>query len=216
MPVEVSHRSGMRAFTFDRCSAVIAWVCANVPLVTQTKLYKLLFYSDFLGYRSSGRSLTGVAYCRMPYGPVPAGFSVLRAALEEREVVSVEEVTFQNGNTGEVFRVGPRGERAADSLEPDDLVVLRFVRDTLGGLPPSAISDRSHEETAWKETPPKAMIDYEHARAVDHAAGGVVSDCFARTPCLPQTPPPHSEPRGSSKVLAARVRGVGTAAADVS
>lgn len=166
VPVEVSHRSGMRAFSLDRYSAVVAWLCANAPLVTQTKLYKLLFYSDFLAYRSSGRSLTGVAYSRMPYGPVPAGFSVLRAALEEREVVSVEEVTFLNGNTGEVFRVGPRGERAAAALEPDDLVVLRFVRDTLGGLSPSAISDRSHEETAWKETPPKAVIDYEHARAL--------------------------------------------------
>ena len=166
IPVEVSHRSGMRAFAFDRYSAVVAWLCANAPLVTQTKLYKLLFYSDFLAYGSSGRSLTGVAYCRMPYGPVPAGFSVLRAALEEREVVSVEEVTFQNGNTGEVFRVGPRGERAAAVLEADDLVVLRFVRDTLGGLSPSAISDRSHEETAWKETPQKALIDYKHARAL--------------------------------------------------
>ena len=166
IPVEVSHRSGMRAFTFDRYSAVVAWLCANVPLVTQTKLYKLLFYSDFLAYGSSGRSLTGVAYCRMPYGPVPAGFSVLRAALEEREVVSVEEVTFQNGNTGEVFRVGPRGERAAAALKADDLVVLRLIRDTLGGLSPSAISDRSHEETAWKETPQKALIDYKHARAL--------------------------------------------------
>ncbi|MFN9124287.1 MAG: hypothetical protein ACK5WD_00465, partial [bacterium] len=74
--------------------------------------------------------------------------------------------TFQNGNTGEVFRVGPRGERAAAVLEADDLVVLRFVRDTLGGLSPSAISDRSHEETAWKETPQKALIDYKHARAL--------------------------------------------------
>jgi uncharacterized phage-associated protein len=137
--------------------------------VTQTKLYKLLFYSDFLAYRSSGRSLTGVAYCRMPYGPVPVGFSVLRSALEEGEIVSVEEVTFQNGNTGEVFRVGPRGERAAAALEADDLVVLRLIRDTLGGLSPSAISDRSHEEAAWKETPPKAVIDYEHARALSIA-----------------------------------------------
>jgi putative zinc finger/helix-turn-helix YgiT family protein len=169
VPVEVTRRSGMRAFTVERYAAVVAWLCANVPLVTQTKLYKLLFYSDFLAYRSSGRSLTGAAYCRMPYGPVPVGFSALRSILEEREVVLVEEMTFQNGNTGEVFRVGSGGERAADSLLAEDVAVLRVVRDTLGGLSPSAISDRSHEETAWKETPPKAVIDYGHASRLSMA-----------------------------------------------
>jgi uncharacterized phage-associated protein len=45
----------------------------------------------------------------------------------------------------------------------EDVAVLRFVRDTIGGLSPSSLGDRSHEETAWKETPPKAVIDYGHA-----------------------------------------------------
>jgi uncharacterized phage-associated protein len=105
----------------------------------------------------------------MPYGPVPVGFSALRSILEEREVVVVEEMTFQNGNTGEVFRVGSGGERAADSLLAEDVAVLRVVRDTLGGLSPSSLSDRSHEETAWKETPPKAVIDYGHASRLSMA-----------------------------------------------
>jgi hypothetical protein len=51
----------------------------------------------------------------------------------------------------------------------EDVAVLRFVRDTLGGLSPSAISDRSYEETAWKETPPKAVIDYGHASRLSMA-----------------------------------------------
>ena len=64
---------------------------------------------------------------------------------------------------------------AAGTIDADDVVqvesdvVLRLIRDTLGGLSPSAISDRSHEEAAWKETPPKAVIDYEHARALSIA-----------------------------------------------
>jgi hypothetical protein len=36
-----------------------------------TKLYKLLFNSDFLAYRLFGESITGQVYRALPYGPVP-------------------------------------------------------------------------------------------------------------------------------------------------
>jgi len=161
MPVEVSMRSGFRAFDYKRYAAVVAWLCQHVQVVTQTKLYKLLFYADFLSFRASSRSLTGALYRRMPYGPVPVSFSGLRAQLEADDVVVVNEVGFQNGNTGEVFQPGARSESALAALTEDDLRVLRHIRHELGGLTPSAISDKSHEEAAWKETPPKAVISYE-------------------------------------------------------
>lgn len=163
MPVEVSMRSGFRAFDYNRYAAVVAWLCQHVQLVTQTKLYKLLFYADFLSFRASSRSLTGALYRRMPYGPVPVAFSGLRAQLEADDVVFVNEMSFQNGNTGEVFRPGPEAEAALAVLTEEDVRVLRFVRDELGNLAPSVISDKSHEEAAWKETPPKAVISYEKA-----------------------------------------------------
>lgn len=163
MPVEVSKRSGFRQFDFDRYAAVVAWLCKNVQLVTQTKLYKLLFYADFICFRASSRSLTGAVYRRMPYGPVPVGFSGLRAQLEADDVVVVSEMAFQNGNTGEVFRPGARAEDSLSALTDDDMRVLKFVRDALGAMSPSDISDKSHEESAWKDTLPKDVISYEKA-----------------------------------------------------
>lgn len=163
MPIEVSKRSGFRPFDFDRYAAVVAWLCTNVQFVTQTKLYKLLFYADFIGFRHSSRSVTGSLYRRMPYGPVPVGFSSLRAQLEDDDIVTVNEIAFQNGNTGEVFRPGAQAETCMKVLVDCDVPVLRFVRDRLGSMTPSEISDKSHEEPAWKDTLPKAIISYEKA-----------------------------------------------------
>jgi putative zinc finger/helix-turn-helix YgiT family protein len=163
MPVEVSKRSGFRAFDYDRYAAVVAWLCKNVQVVTQTKLYKLLFYSDFLCFRATSRSLTGALYRQMAYGPVPVGFNGLRAQLEADDVVAINEVAFQNGNTGELFRPGGRAEMTLSKLGDEDIRVLVFVRDKLGDLTPSAISDRSHAESAWKDTLPKDVISYEKA-----------------------------------------------------
>lgn len=163
MPVETTSRSGFRPFDFDRYAAAVVWLCGNVPTVTQTKLYKLLFYADYLCFRTTSRSLTGALYRRMPYGPVPVGFSSLRTRLECEDLVTVNEVTFQNGNTGEVFQTGPQAPAVAAELSEDESRVLRFVRDQLGSLTPSAISDKSHQETAWKNTPEKEIISYEKA-----------------------------------------------------
>jgi len=163
MPQEVSARSGFRRFDFDRYAAIVVWFSRSVQAVTQTKLYKLLFYSDYLAFRTDAKSLTGAVYRAMPYGPVPVGFSGLRARMEMEDYIMVNEVTYQNGNTGEEFRPGSRAEEPVQVLTDEDLRILQFVRDRLGGLTPSQISDLSHKEAAWKDTPQKQVISYQKA-----------------------------------------------------
>jgi uncharacterized phage-associated protein/transcriptional regulator with XRE-family HTH domain len=163
MPSEVSARSGFRRFDFDRFAAVVVWLCGTIPVVTQTKLYKLLFYADFLCFRTTSRSLTGALYKQMPYGPVPVAYETLRARLEAEDLVQVREQMYQNGYVGEQFFAGPRASQVTVEFDEEERRVLECVRQVLGTLTPSAISDKSHEETAWKDTPPKEVISYEKA-----------------------------------------------------
>jgi hypothetical protein len=51
------------------------------------KLNKLLFYSDFLAYAETGRSITGATYERLEHGPAPRG---LTATLEELKPACAE------------------------------------------------------------------------------------------------------------------------------
>jgi putative zinc finger/helix-turn-helix YgiT family protein len=155
---------GLRRFDFDRYAAVVVWFCGCVPVLTQTKLYKLLFYADFLACRVRSVSITGVAYRAMPYGPVPDGFNSLRSELELHDYVRVKEATYQNGNTGEEFTGGAAAPDPESALNDAEIAILRQVRDQIGSLTPSQISDLSHEEAAWKETQPKQFISYEKAR----------------------------------------------------
>jgi uncharacterized phage-associated protein len=162
-PSEASVRSGFRRFEFDRFAAVVVWLCRNVAVVTQTKLYKLLFYADFLCFRATSRSLTGALYRQMQYGPVPVAYAWLRARLEAEDIVQVCERTYENGRTGEEFLLGPRASEVRMDFGEDERRVLEFVRKRLGGLSPSMLSETSHQETAWRDTPPKEIISYERA-----------------------------------------------------
>ncbi len=163
MPSEASVRSGFRRFDFDRFAAVVVWLCGNIAVVTQTKLYKLLFYADFLCFRATSRSLTGALYRQMQYGPVPVAYEWLRARLEAEDIVQVLERTYDNGRTGEEFLLGPRASQVRMDFGEDERRVLDFVRRQLGGMAPSVLSETSHQETAWRDTPPKEIISYEKA-----------------------------------------------------
>jgi len=163
MPAEVSVNSGFRRFDFDRFAAVVVWLCRKVPVVTQTKLYKLLFYTDFLCFRTTSRSLTGAMYRQMQYGPVPVGYQWLRSRLEAEDFVQVCERTYENGRTGEEFLLGPRASQVVLDFTDDENRVLEFVREHLGSLAPSTLSEKSHQEAAWRDTPPKELISYEKA-----------------------------------------------------
>lgn len=170
MPNEMTHRTGFRLFDYSRYAAATVWFCRNLPTaLAQTKLYKLLFYADFLNFRATSLSLTGAAYRKLPYGPVPADYGRLRDRLERDEYVTVDEVVYRSGRTGEEFGLGPNADKVPCKFTAQELAVLDQVAETFRGMTPSGISEVSHSEQAWKETAEKELISYRHAAALSLA-----------------------------------------------
>lgn len=161
--VEETTVFGFRPFDYQRFAAVVTWLCGRMPAVTTTKLNKLLFYVDFLFYKHNAVSLTGAAYRRLQYGPVPAEYSVLRQWLEMDDLISVEEVQYQNGNTGEEFSPGPCADQLLVRFAPQESRVLEFIVCQFKNASPKEISERSHQESAWLNTPEKGLISYKEA-----------------------------------------------------
>src|SRR5690606_35114538 len=94
--------TGYRKPTLERIALVIAYFSENVNDLWKTKLNKLLFYSDFLNYKRSGYSISGIAYRAIPFGPVPAEYDKLYIKLKDDELTNVNFVEF-NGNYGEAI-----------------------------------------------------------------------------------------------------------------
>ncbi|MDY0171131.1 MAG: DUF4065 domain-containing protein [Thermoguttaceae bacterium] len=164
MPEELSLRTGYRLFHYEKYVAVVAWFCRRLKSVTATSLNKLLFYADFLHFRSETVSLTGAAYRRLPYGPVPADYGGLREQMELDQFVEIEEIEYQNGNIGEQYRLGPRVEELDVVFTLRETKVLEVVARAFEHATPSEISQRSHNESAWYDTEDKALISYDKAR----------------------------------------------------
>ena len=83
--------------------------------------------------------------------------------MELDQIVEVREVEWQNGNVGEEYHVGPRAGELETTFSEAELEVLETVARTFEDATPSQFSDRSHQETAWKDTEERALISYGKA-----------------------------------------------------
>ena len=163
MPKERTPQTGYRKFDYLRCVAVVVWLCRHLPLVTATSLNKLLFYVDFLHYKSEAVSLTGSAYRRVQHGPVPAAYGDLQQTMELEGFIEAEEVRYRNGRTGMEFHTGPKAEELDVEFSTRELKILEAVAQAFRKMTPSKIRDLSHKETAWQDTEDKALITYDKA-----------------------------------------------------
>lgn len=163
MPREMSLTTGFREFDFYRYAAVAVWFCRHMKTVTATSLNKLLFYADFLHFQKESVSLTGAAYRRVPYGPVPAAFGDLREHMEWEQIIAIREVEYQNGNVGEEFRAGAKSDTLTVQFSRHELATLEAIAKKFAGWTASRISEYSHQEAAWLETEDRALISYDKA-----------------------------------------------------
>lgn len=161
---EVSDRTGFRRFDSKRFASVVVWFCGRLDGVFSTPINKLLFYADFLNFKTATVSLTGTAYRKAPLGLVPTDYGKLLGWMVDEGVLEGREVEFSNGNTGYRYDLGPKADSVKTEFSEHEKKVLEYVAAELGGLSAKAISDRSHKESAWKDSEDGQVISYQVAR----------------------------------------------------
>lgn len=67
--------------------------------VLKTKLMKLLWYADFLMFKNEGKSISGISYVRLPYGPVPKSHDLLLGTMQSINAIRITEEESSNGYT---------------------------------------------------------------------------------------------------------------------
>jgi putative zinc finger/helix-turn-helix YgiT family protein len=169
MPREITDRTGFRRFEYQRFAAVVLWFCERLGETSRTVINKLLFYADFLNYRVATVSLTGTAYRRVQYGPVPADYDGLLSRMESESLLAREERVFPGGCTGYYYKPGPKADSISAEFSAHEIRVLECVADSLGKRMAKDISERSHQEPAWRETEDGKLISYQWARQLSLA-----------------------------------------------
>lgn len=150
--------TGRQTFNIDRLADLVRFITINGEF--KTKLNKLLFYVDFTAFSALGRSITGLQYARVNFGPVPDKYETIFSSLENMGVIALEP--WESGeHSGDIIRAGKEGDFAR--LTQEERRVANAVCEYFSGWTATRIMDFSHREKAWLEVPNGKLISYDYA-----------------------------------------------------
>ena len=111
-----------------------------------TMMNKLLFYSDFYSYKTTGRGMSGLAYKAILRGPVPVRWDRIYSSFDDIQPEIVH------------FDTGIEGTRLVSNISPDlaeitdaELNILATIYQRFKTDNSTKISDISHTETALQK-----------------------------------------------------------------
>ena len=138
--------NGFATQSIDKLKNILLYYIEKENAVFFTKMNKLLFYTDFLSYRMTGKAMTGLSYRAIAHGPVPIRWDRIYSFYNEID----QEI--------EQFSDGREGTKLVSHLSPDmsdfgddELMMLDYVYQRFKNETPTQISETSHHEEAWKQ-----------------------------------------------------------------
>ena len=82
--------NGYAIQSYDKLKNVILYLLDKCGNTFNTKMNKLLFYTDFLSYKLYGQGITGLSYNAIQYGPVPLRWDRVYSLIDGIETELIE------------------------------------------------------------------------------------------------------------------------------
>ena len=128
--------------------------------ILKTKLLKEMFYVDFLNYKNTGASITGLCYAKIDHGPVPDNYESLINSLCKEGVIDYI-ITYQNEY--ECHNIIGKNDADISIFNQDELNTIKSVTKFFENYTSGDIERFSHEETAFINTNFYDNISYDCA-----------------------------------------------------
>ncbi len=147
----------------------IKYFVTHTKHVGRTKLFKLLYFWDFIHFKRYGMSVTGYDYFTYPFGPVPKVLfeTIVRNELPDflRGKIAIVEDESEDTDGFKRFKVLLKSKKAEyDCLSPNELRVMEEVALIFRDATAKEMTEITHlHNSPWDQTRRKGMfipIDY--------------------------------------------------------
>ncbi len=151
--------SGYKSFELAKLLNAILFFAMQGIL--KTVLNKHLFYSDFKHFQSYAVSITGSRYPKIKHGPVPDKWQFYITLLIDEGALEADEIFYSEDVIGEKLTSIKNPDLSIFS--EDELMTLVLVKRYFKGWTAKKISDFSHAEKGYIDTPNDRPISYNYA-----------------------------------------------------
>lgn len=150
--------NGYTKFNKEKVYNMIIFLADNTIL--KTKLLKEMFYADFLFYKENCKSITGLEYCKLPFGPVPDGFETILLNEYQEGMIDYKPVIT---SSKEYYEIAAKKKFNKDLFTKEELDVLAKIKKYFKDYNVKKIVDYSHKEKAYTDTNDCAKISYDYS-----------------------------------------------------
>ncbi len=160
---KVEERISVPTLQVNKFKNVLLYIlerCAGKPNVSETVLYKLLYFSDFNYYELYEEHLTGAKYRKLPYGPVPHKLDTIIGQMIEKGQLQRVKTDYHGYPQ---IRYLPLEKADLTELRASEKEVIDRVIDQMSDWSATTISDYSHKDLPWEVTDEGKDISYELA-----------------------------------------------------
>jgi len=155
--------AGYRNPNFEKFTEMVVYFSERMEPF-KTKMNKLLFYADFLMFKQSCFSISGIRYRAINMGPVPHNFQSIFEYLADKNEINIVYIQFPQGYTGEQFKAYKERPFHPELFSELELKTLEHVAETFQSTTTNDIIELSHMEGAWKSNEKnKNLISYDYA-----------------------------------------------------
>ena len=128
--------------------------------VLKTKLVKEMFYADFLNYKNTCVSITGLEYAKINLGPVPDQYeSILNKGIKDN-LINCE---YKIKGEYEYYNIIAKQKWDKKIFNKEELAILNKVKNKFKNYSSKEIAEYSHKEKAFLETNYFDKISYDYA-----------------------------------------------------
>ena len=133
----------------------------NHKAVKKTKLAKLLYLTDFSWYYLSKKSMSGVAYRKVEFGPVADVYFRLLEEMEQGGVINIKQIYRDDYNMYEIEETRVSEKTALNLLTKKEQLHVAKVWKQWQEASTAEIVKFTHEQVPYKETMLGHIISYE-------------------------------------------------------
>ncbi len=143
----------------DKLAQMVKYIVSRCRDICPTKLNKLMFYSDFMNYRRYGRSISGLKYRAIQFGPVPEHYATIYDQVDG--LTKCQEILLAGG---EKTVLGVSEEVQVNLLSEQELSTIEEILAKFGKMLSRDIVELSHQEPGWKDNVEHhSIIPYSYA-----------------------------------------------------
>ena len=134
--------NGFGSLNTNKVANMVKFFIHKEGSVFPTKLNKEMFYADFAHYRKHGRSISGLRYKAIKYGPVPYHYDTIYDNIDGVE----KNIVISHNSESTCLSCDGYDSK---SFSADELATLEHIFAITQELTTEQIVDKSHQEPAW-------------------------------------------------------------------